>query len=68
MYVKNVANSEGKNMIKKDREYSKIRIIIQIQRMWSPECKNKSDTSNMKGKCNYLKFIQTVREQRTGIA
>ena len=24
--------------------------IIQIQRIWNLECKNKSDTSNMKGK------------------
>lgn len=36
--------------------------------MWNMECKNKSDTSNMKGKWNYLKVIHTVREQRTGIA
>jgi hypothetical protein len=68
MYAKNVANSEGKNMIKKDRENSKIQIIMQIQSMWNLECKNKSDTNDMKVKWNYLKVIQTVLEERIGIA
>jgi hypothetical protein len=40
---------------------------IQIHRNWNLECKNQSDTSNTKGKWNYLKIIQTAREQRTGI-
>jgi hypothetical protein len=66
----NVAISEGKNVIKKKTK--KIlryeNLIIQTQRTWNLECKNKSDTSNMKGKWNYLKIIQTIREQRTGIA
>jgi len=66
----NVAISEGKNVIKKKTE--KIikykRLVIKIHCIWNLGCKNKRDISNMKGKWNYLKIIQTVRVQRTGIA
>jgi hypothetical protein len=48
----NVAISEGKNVIKKKTEkILKYRsLIIKIHSMWNLECKNQSDTSNMKGK------------------
>jgi hypothetical protein len=64
----NVAISEGKNVTKKKTEkILKYKSLI-IKNTLHLECKNKIDTSNMKGKWHYLKTIQTVREQRTGIA
>ena len=66
MYVRRLAISGVRNVIKKEAE----NILFKKKKSYNRntahvECKNKGDTSNNRGDWDILKVFQKIREQHT---